>query len=301
MAESERERRREEKAENGEPAAGTRFSAKEIHENVKVAAEEELERPVAALALSSLAAGLAIGFSFVGAAYLASLVGADAEPALRHAAAAAAYPLGFIFVVLGRSQLFTEHTLEPLIPLFARPTASMLGKVLRLYAIVLGGNLVGTLVFASVLALTPMVRTELHPSLAEVARAAFEGGFGTVLYKAIFGGWLIALMAWLIASTRATGAQLLFIWLTTAPIAAFGFRHSVAGAAEMFYLALRGFIGWGDAFAGFIVPAVIGNVLGGGIIVALLAHGQVTADLKHEEEHDREVRQRYARRRRLFG
>lgn len=298
---AEGERTREQKGGNGEPAAGTRFSAKEIHDHVKVAAEEELDRPFAALAWSSLAAGLAIGFSFVGAGYAASLLGPEAEAAHRHAVASAAYPLGFIFVVLGRGQLFTEHTLEPLIPLFETFTGRNLGKVLRLYAIVLAGNLVGAVLFALALALTPMVPAELHPALDEVALAALEGGFGTVFYKAIFAGWLIALMAWLIASTRATGAQVLFIWLTTAPISAFGFRHSVAGSTEVFYLAAKGAAGWGDVLANFVAPAVLGNVLGGGVLVALLAHGQVAADDKQHEEHEREVQARYTRRRRFFG
>ena len=302
MAEVERREERKETVErtekaNGEagPSVGTRLSAKEIHENVRVAAEEELDRPFAALAWSALAAGLAICFSFVAAAYASSLLGPDAAPSLRHAAASAAYPLGFVFVVLARSQLFTEHTLQPLIPLFAHFTARTFGKVLRLYAIVLAGNLLGTVVFALALALTPMVQPELHPSLVEVARAAIEGGFGTVFYKAIFAGWLIALMAWLLASTRATGAQLLFIWLATAPISAFGFRHSVAGSAEVFYLAARGEAGWLEVLWRFVVPAVLGNILGGGILVALLNHGQVAADDKQEEDHQRQVWSRYSR------
>ena len=296
MAEPERKPEKPEQAEGGpEPSAGTRLSAKEIHENVKVSAEEELDRPAAALAWSALAAGLVIGFSFLAAAYLSSLVGPDAEPSHRHAAASIAYPLGFIFVVLARSQLFTEHTLQPLIPLFARFTTRTLVKVLRLYAIVLAGNLVGTVVFALALALTPMVEPQLHPSLVEIARAALEGGFGTVFYKAIFAGWLIALMAWLLASTRATGAQLLFIWLTTAPISALGFRHSVAGSAEVFYLASRGEAGWIEVLWRFVLPAVLGNVLGGGILVALLNHSQVAADHKQEEDRQREVWARYSR------
>lgn len=266
------------------PSGETRASAKEIHANVKATAEEELARPLAALGWSALAAGLAIAFSFVAGAYAASLLGPEAEAKHRHFAAAVAYPLGFMFVVLARSQLFTEHTLQPLIPLFDRFDRATLGKVLRLYAIVLLGNLVGALVIALAIALTPMLKPEMHPSLSELAHAAMEGGFWTVFYKAIFAGWLIAMMAWLVAATHSTVAQLLFIWLTTAPIAALGFRHSVAGSVEVLYLATRGEAGWLDAIGGFIVPAVLGNVLGGGIIVALLNHSQVAADKKQERE-----------------
>jgi formate/nitrite transporter FocA (FNT family) len=283
-------------AESGE----TRASAKDIHANVKATAEEELERPIAALGWSALAAGLTIAFSFVAGAYAASLLGPEAEAKHRHFAAAVAYPLGFMFVVLARSQLFTEHTLQPLIPLFERFTRGTLGKVLRLYAIVLLGNLAGALVMALALALTPMLQAELHASLREVAQAAMEGGVGTVFYKAIFAGWLIALMAWLVAATHSTVAQLLFIWITTAPIAALGFRHSIAGSVEVLYLAARGETGWLEAIGRFIVPAVLGNVLGGGVIVALLNHSQVAADKKHaRKEAEKEAEDEMAARSRV--
>jgi formate/nitrite transporter FocA (FNT family) len=285
MSEATRDAELETSEEGEESGAGaTRASAKEIHANVKATAEEELERPVAALGWSALAAGFTIAFSFIGGAYAASLLGPESEERHRHFAAAVAYPLGFMFVVLARSQLFTEHTLQPLIPLFERFTRPTLGRVLRLYAIVLLGNLAGALVIALAIALTPMLNPEMHPALGEIARAAMEGGFWNVFYKGIFAGWLIALMAWLVAATHSTVAQLLFIWITTAPIAALGFRHSVAGSVEVLYLAARGETGWLEAIGGFIVPAVLGNVVGGGVIVGLLNHSQVAADKKQKQE-----------------
>jgi formate/nitrite transporter FocA (FNT family) len=65
--------------------------------------------------------------------------------------------------------------------------------------------------------------------------------------------------------------------LTTAPIAAFGFRHSIAGSVEAFWRAARGTATWAAMLGDFVVPAVIGNVVGGVLLVALLNHGQVNA------------------------
>ncbi|HEY0780346.1 MAG TPA: formate/nitrite transporter family protein, partial [Gemmatirosa sp.] len=257
------------------PAVGTRLSAAEIHDNVVVAADEEMGRPAAELALSAFQAGLMIGFSLLAASYLASLVG----PEHRAAAAAAGYPLGFIFVVLARSQLFTENTLDPLLPLLERRDQQTLRGVLRLWGIVLPGNVLGALVFALLAAHTPMIDGPLQTSLHSVAEHATAGGFGIVFYRAIFGGWLVALMAWLVASTSFTGAQILFVWLTTAPIAAFGFRHAIAGAAEAFYQAASGQATWGEMIGAFLVPAILGNIVGGGVLVALLNHGQVLSRL----------------------
>ncbi|MEO7218070.1 MAG: formate/nitrite transporter family protein [Gemmatimonadaceae bacterium] len=255
------------------PAAGTRLSAAEIHENVRVVAEEEMGRPATDLAWSALAAGLTIGFSFVAASYLTLWV----PPAYAPAAIAVGYPLGFIFVVQARNQLFTENTLEPVIPFLEKRDRATLMRVLRLWTIVLAGNLIGALIFGFLAGRTVLFEPPMQRALAHVAMLGTADGFGVVVYRAIFGGWLVALMAWLVSSTRATGTQVLYIWITTAPIAAFGFRHSIAGAVEAFYLAVTGAASWGSMIGGFLIPAIIGNVIGGVVLVAMLNHGQVAS------------------------
>jgi formate/nitrite transporter FocA (FNT family) len=264
-----------------EPTAGTRLTAREIYHNVRVAAEEEMKRPLSGLFWSALTCGLVIGFSFLAAGYLALL----APPTWHTAAAAAGYPLGFIFVVLARNQLFTENTLEPIIPLLHRPSWKTLRHLLELWVVVLIGNLIGNLIFSVLLARTALISDPTFESvLKEVARQGTSGGFGLVLYQGIYGGWLIALMAWLLSATPSTGAQLVLIWLTTAPIAAFGFRHSIAGSVEAFYLAWAGLAGWKEMWLDFVVPAVLGNIVGGVLLVALLNHGQIMAGRKARGE-----------------
>lgn len=263
------------KAED-EGSPGTRLSVHEIHENVAAAAKEELERPAASLLWSALGAGLTITFSFVAGAYLASLVEGDAA---KEAMVSLAYPLGFIYVVLARHQLFTEQTLEPVLPLLEHPSRRRFRLMMRLWGLVLVANLVGALVMAFVLARTPILKLDLLAELDHVARVATEGGgFGGVFYKAIFAGWLVALMAWLVAATQSTVGQMILVWLTTAPISALGFKHSIAGSAEAFYRALRHEATWGEMAGEFVVPAVLGNIVGGVVFVALLNYGQVAAD-----------------------
>jgi formate-nitrite transporter family protein len=252
------------------PEVGTRFSAKEIHENILDDAEEELGRPVTELSLSGLAAGMSISFSFLTNAFLASRLAPE-----NHAVAAAlTYPIGFIFVVLGRHQLFTENTLEPVIPLLERRSDASLAKVLRLWSIVLPANLVGALIVSLVLAHTRALDPSLNGSLLSVARESTSGDALLVFYKSIWAGWLVALMAWLIASTHETIAQIVLVWLTTAPIAALGFKHSIAGATEAFYRAAVNDAGWLDMLGNFEIPAILGNIVGGVVLVALVNHGQ---------------------------
>ncbi len=254
-------------------STGTRMTAIEIHDNVLVAAEEELRRPASELVCSGIAAGLTMGLSFLAGAYLTTL----APPGSAHAVAAIGYPLGFILVVLARSQLFTENTLEPVIPLFNRRDRKTLVSMLRLWGIVLPANLVGALCFAWLAASTPMLQDDVRAAMLNVATESTSGGFVLIAYRAVFAGWLVALMAWLVASTRATGAQIALVWLTTAPIAAFGFRHSIVGGVEALFRAVAGDATWGAMLGSFIVPAVLGNIAGGVGLVALLNYGQVAS------------------------
>lgn len=215
-----------------------------------------------------------IGFSCLAAAFAAHTAAAP----YAHAAASAAYPLGFIFVIMARSELFTENTLVPVIPLLERRDRETFVLLLRVWGLLLIGNLTGALIFGTVLARTAVVEAGVESELLRISREATSGGFGEVVYGAVFAGWLIALLTWLLASTRSTIAQIILIWLCTAPISALQFSHSIAGAVEAFYRAALGDASWGAMLGGFVAPAVIGNAIGGVLLVALLNYGQVAAD-----------------------
>jgi formate/nitrite transporter FocA (FNT family) len=254
------------------PEAGTRLSAGEIHDNVLGPAEEELERPALSLWWSAFASGLTVGFSFLLGAFVQTLV----PDKYGHVAAGLVYPVGFVFVIFARSELFTENTLEPVIPLLHNRDVATLKKMLRMWGILLIGNLVGAVIFASVLAHTGVVHdAEIAAHLRKMAERTTADSFGLMMLRAIMAGWLIALLTWLIASTQESIAHLVLIWLTTAPISLLDFRHSIVGSVEAFYLMWNGALSVGSVFGGFIVPAVIGNVIGGVVLVALLNYGQV--------------------------
>lgn len=283
--ESQEQKKEKEKARRdaGEPESGTRLSALEIHENIREPAEKEMERPFSSLLFSALAAGMLIGFSFLGGAYGSSLV---QDETLKHAVASVIYPLGFIFVVIGRSELFTENTLEPVIPLLHNRDGRTLMSMLRLWGILLLGNLLGALIFGVVLARTHVTDPHVYEALQAVSAKATSDGFGMTLYRGVFAGWLIALLAWLLASTRETIAQILLIWLTTAPISALQFRHSIAGSVEAFFRAASGGAGWGEMLGQFVVPSVIGNAIGGVVLVALMNYGQVAEEHRQKKEEE---------------
>jgi formate-nitrite transporter family protein len=256
------------------PETGTRLSALEIHENIRGPAEEELERPTSSLFFSSLAAGMLIGFSFLATGFVSHYV---PEP-YAHPVSSLVYPVGFMFVIIGRSELFTENTLEPVIPLLHKRDRKTFRNMMRMWGILIVGNLIGALIFAAIMARTTMIDDSMTKSLEHVALGGTSGGFGDVFYKAIFGGWLIALLAWLLASTVDTTAQLFLIWVTTVPISAFHFRHSIAGSVEAFFRAFTGGATWGSMLGDYVVPALLGNAVGGVLLVALFNYAQVAEE-----------------------
>ena len=263
--------------------SGTRLTALEIHENIRRPAEKEMRRPATALLWSALASGRVFGFSFLARAFAWVLVSSEDH---RNGAAAAAYPLGFIFVIMARSELFTENTLVPVIPFLANRNRETFVRLLRMWVLLLVGNLLGALIFGWVVAKTPVVAESLRPALLTIAAEATSGRFGQIVYGGVFAGWLIALLSWLLASTRSTGAQIALIWLCTAPISALHFRHSIAGSVEAFYRAAVGHASWDSMLTGFVIPSVLGNAIGGVLLVALLNYGQVASDKEEELSHE---------------
>lgn len=183
------------------------------------------------------------------------------------------YSVGFLIVMLGSQHLYTENTLTPIVPLLSRRSGAMLGRVLRLWAIVFATNLIGTIVFAWVVARTTLFDPEVHTAFVGVATEAMRGDFATTLLRGIFAGWLIALMVWMLPGSK--GAQFAVIVVMTYLVGVGGLAHVIAGSTDAAYLVARGMATWGDYAGGFVIPTFIGNTLGGVTLVAALNHAQV--------------------------
>jgi formate/nitrite transporter FocA (FNT family) len=247
-------------------------NAEVIHEVIRIFGEDELERPPEALVWSGLAAGLSMGFSLVAQGLLRTYLPDQPWTPLVYRLG---YTVGFLIVILGRQQLFTENTITVVLPLLNRLTWSNLLRVLRLWGIVLGTNLVGNALFAWVLANLRVFSPATRAAFAVVSEAALVGGFGAVLIRAVFAGWLIALMVWLlpVADTE----QVSIIVIITYLVGLGTLAHVIAGSVEVLYLVFTGATTAGTYTVGFLIPSLIGNVIGGVLLVAVLNYGQVVA------------------------
>jgi formate/nitrite transporter FocA (FNT family) len=246
-----------------------------IHEIIRAEGETELDRPTGALIWSGLAAGLSMGFSFLAEALLRA--GLPDAP-WRHLIVSAGYCVGFIIVILGRQQLFTESTLTAALPVMAKPSAAKAIDLARVWAIVFAANIAGTWLFALALTCPGLSSLETQGALGELAGEALAPPFWPMLMRAVFAGWLIALMVWLLPS--ASAGRILVIGLLTYTVALGRFAHIIAGSTEGAYAVLRGNAGLGAYFAGFVLPTAIGNTLGGAVLVAMLNHAPLRTEGK---------------------
>ena len=244
-----------------------------VYETIRCEGEDELERSSAGLSWSGLAAGLSMGFSFLAETLLhARLPDAPWRPLV----AEFGYSVGFLIVILGRQQLFTENTLTPILELLNRKDGKTLKNVARLWCIVLAANIVGGFIFAWVLASTNVVDAEMKEALTTVGHHAINGYFWTTILRGIFAGWLIALMVWLLpfAETARVGVIIIITYL----VGIAEFPHIIAGSIEVLYLVVLGEVTMWEFLSTFFVPTLLGNTIGGVTLVAAVNYAQVASD-----------------------
>jgi formate/nitrite transporter FocA (FNT family) len=249
------------------------LSARAVHEALRSEGASELERPWNALGWSGLAAGLSMGMSLLAEGLLrAHLPEAPWRPLL----SSFGYTTGFVVVTLGRQQLFTETTLTACLPLLHERTMSMFARVIRLWLVVLIANLIGAGLFAWVAAHRAAFDPGLQAAFSAIAREAVERDPWSAFVRGILGGWIIALMVWLLPS--AESARPWVIILMTYLLAAAGLTHIIAGSLEAFYGIATGAVGWASYVTRYGVPVLVGNSIGGILLVAVLNHAQVVAE-----------------------
>ncbi len=253
-------------------------SGKVVYKAIYQEGADELQRPTSALFWSGLAAGLSMSFSLIAEGLLqAHLPDAPWRPLITKLG----YGVGFLIVILGRQQLFTENTLTPILPLLIRRDGRTLLNVLRLWVVVLAANLLGGLLVAWGLAQTGVFPDSVSECFREIGREHLQPGFELHFTRAIFAGWLIALMIWLLPFAE-TG-RVWVILLITYVVGLGEFSHIIAGSIPVFLLAASGEASWGQALLGFNLPTLLGNIVGGVMLVAVLNHAQVVAGAPDNE------------------
>src|SRR5581483_4811452 len=221
---------------------------------------------------SGFAAGLSMGFSFIAEGLFRTyLPQAHWTPLI----AKMGYPLGFILVIIGRQQLFTENTLTVILPLLVRRDLKTLLQIIRLWTVVLVTNLAGAHVMAWALGNSNVFKPEVRHAFDAIGRESAAVSFPDALFRGVFAGWLIAMVVWLLAAADAR--RLAIITIPTYIVALGGFTHVIAGSIEVLFLVMTGAFAWTAFMGGYFVPTLIGNVIGGVALVSALNYAQVIA------------------------
>jgi formate/nitrite transporter FocA (FNT family) len=245
-----------------------------VYEIIRTEGEGELARSASALWWSALAAGLSIGFSVLAQSLLrAYLPDTPAASVVENIG----YSVGFLIVILSRQQLFTENTLTAVLPVIARREWRWLWVLLRLWGIVLLGNLAGCFLFAAFLAYSGALTPDFAEAVREIGTKLMANSPSEMFFKGIVAGWLIAALVWMMPS--AEGTEIFVITLMTYLIALGGFTHVIAGSAEAIYLWLIGQESLGRVVFGFFLPTLAGNVFGGTLLFAVISYAQVREEL----------------------
>lgn len=233
--------------------------------------KEQLDRPLVSLSLSAVAGGLMLGFTAMAVAVV-TVATVEIAPALQRLATALVYPLGFVICLMSGAELFTEHTATAVYPVLDR--RSTVRRLLRLWAAVFVGNLVGAGVSAGFLAVADDV-VSAHAGYIELGQHLIAFDFTALLTSAMMAGWLMALGGWLILATPPAVSQLASIYIVTFLIGLGDLHHSIAGAVELFTAML---VGADVSTAGalrFLSIALLGNLIGGVVFVAVLNYAHI--------------------------
>jgi formate/nitrite transporter FocA (FNT family) len=246
-----------------------RPSAEEIFKQVASNARQELQRPSIALCLSGFGAGFFMGLSALGTAMAVALLGTSNTAQI---ISRMFYPVGFIVVILGRSQLFTENTLYPVALVLAEKREFW--NTLRLWAAVLPANVAGAFCFAMLAARTSGLAPDIVDALSQLGANAIAHPSAQVFWSGVIAGWIIALAAWIVSGSHSITGSVMVIWMLMFLVGLGNFAHCVATTCEIFVTVLTNHAPW-TAFTTWIFPAVSGNICGGVGLVTMLEYGQV--------------------------
>ncbi|MGB9964911.1 formate/nitrite transporter family protein [Halobacterium sp. CBA1126] len=261
-----------ERSRSGAPAVGSvvrdRFTSNEIFQRIIAAADEEITSGSRELFFSALAAGFAITITFMLYVSLTATTGGD--PVL----SALLYPLGFIYIIIGGYQLYTENTLPP-VALTLERLASV-PALLRNWTVVLAGNFAGGALGAFALAFGGVISPEAAAVAVELGQKGVDTAWWSLFSKAAFAGLIVAGVVWVEYAARDTVSRMAVVYIAFLAIPLGGLYHSVVSFTEMVFLVLQGDLLFMTGLWEFVVPVLLGNTVGGVVLVTVVNYFQTT-------------------------
>lgn len=258
----------------------------EIVDDAAAIGEKRLERSAVGDIITSIIGGLSIGFGVVAMVWVAASLGGAEAPSAAHLAGSLAYPIGFVILLVGKSELFTENFLLPVTGVLERRGSAT--QLVSLWGRSLFGNLIGAAIFAIMISRAGVLPDAPAAGVIALGDHAAHLSLDSAFIKALFAGWLMTILTWLLLAAEGMGPRLVFIWLIGTMIVLGEFTHVVIGSTEVFMAAfLDAPVEVKDWFLGPFAIVLLGNVIGGVVFVTMLHYVQARYDDADRDRSDR--------------
>lgn len=257
--------------------------APEIVDDASKIGAKRLRRPLLGDAITAFAGGMSVSFGAIAMVMAAAAMGGGIDaPSTALLVGALVFPVGFVILLVGKTELFTENFLLPVAAVLKG--RGDLGQLGSLWAVTLVFNLLGSLLFASLISRNEVLSAGAAAEMIALATHSTEYSLWTAFIKALFAGWLMTTLTWLLVAAVGFGPRIAMIWAIGTLIVLGQFNHVIISAAEIFIAMFLGAdITIGDWVTRNFLPALAGNVFGGLVFETMLQYVQSRYDEPQEE------------------
>ena len=209
--------------------------------------------------------------AFGGMFYTVVVTGSELGIGVTRLLGGVAFSLGLILVVVGGAELFTGNNLIVMAWADRKVTTA---ELLRNWGLVYVANFIGALGTVALVHLSGTLHLgndAVMETAIVIATNKVQLGFIEAFTRGILCNTLVCLAIWLCFASHRVSGKILSIIFPISAFVALGFEHSVANM----YLIPVGMLASGNtidvtALLANLIPVTLGNVVGGGVFVALV-------------------------------
>lgn len=245
------------------------LSPAEITESTINTGIDKANKTTTSLFILSILAGIYIGFGAHGY-FTITQASNSLNIGIAKFLGGAVFPIGLILVVIGGGELFTGNCLMTMALMDKKIN---INQLLRNWLIVYIGNFIGSIIIARALIFIGAYEpgSLITDTAFSVAAGKVSAPITKIIVKGILANILVCLAVWLSYGAQDIGSKIIAMWFPIMTFVMVGFEHSIA---NMFYLPLAKFAGleitWSQIWLNSIIPATIGNIIGGAIIIPVM-------------------------------
>lgn len=242
-----------------------------IYERAKEEGRRRLSMPLLEQVATGFIAGVTIIFGIVALGATEALIAPHLGSGVGTVAGALAFGIGVVFLVVGRSELFSENFFDPVAAAIDEPGAAVWGRLLRLWGSTLLLNLIGGGLLVALLtidgALPEGAAESLVHSAEDIAAKAWEATF----VRAILAGALITLLSYMLSACDSVASRILVAFVVGFFLALGPFDHVVVSAQHLLFGIWDSDAVHYDDLWRNLALSTVGNV-GGGLFLITLSH-----------------------------